>query len=139
MRFLSFHCESFSYDTTERSRSPIYEELNEGSKEGHLDNVIVLFISVEKKDESDESILENTKKEIKSICSQLKVKNIILLSFAHLFAQLSSPKFALNTLKQLETNLVKDGFTTIRPPFGWFNELEIKAKGHPLSRISRRI
>ena len=30
-------------------------------------------------------------------------------------------------------------YKIIRPPYGWFNELELKAKGHPLSRISRRI
>jgi threonyl-tRNA synthetase len=29
------------------------------------------------------------------------------------------------------------GYFVLRLPFGWFNELEMKAKGHPLSRISR--
>jgi len=30
-------------------------------------------------------------------------------------------------------------YSVLRLPFGWFNELEMKAKGHPLSRISRII
>jgi threonyl-tRNA synthetase len=36
-------------------------------------------------------------------------------------------------------NLTEKGYNTLRPPFGWFNEIELKAKGHPLSRISRII
>ena len=38
-----------------------------------------------------------------------------------------------------DRQIASTGFTVIRPPFGWFNELEMKAKGHPLSRISRII
>jgi len=139
MRFLSFHCEYFNYETTERSRSKIYEELTEKNKEGTLENVIVLFISVEKKDEANVDFLDKAFKVIESLSSQLKVKNIVLLSFAHLFAKLSSPKFALNSLKRLELMLTNNGYEIIRPPFGWFNELKMKAKGHPLSRVSRRI
>lgn len=139
MRFLSFHCDYFSFETTERSRSKIYEELSEQNKEGRLENVIVLFMSVEKKDEKSTDFLDKTFNEIKSITSQLKVNNIVLLSFAHLFAELSSPKFALIALKKLEKILINNGYQVQRPPFGWFNELNFKAKGHPLSRVSRRI
>lgn len=139
MRFLSFHCDYFSYETTERSRSKIYENLTDENKEGRLENVIVIFISIEKKDEGNEDFLEKAFKEIESLSSQLKVKNVVLLSFAHLFAKLSSPKFALNALKRLELILTNNGYEIIKPPFGWFNELTMKAKGHPLSRVSRRI
>jgi threonyl-tRNA synthetase len=27
----------------------------------------------------------------------------------------------------------------VRTPFGWFNTLDIQAKGHPLSRVARVI
>lgn len=139
MRFLSFHCNSFGYVTTKKSRSSLIEDLSEQNKEGYLENVIVLFISVEKKDESDSNYLEKALKEIKNISNQLKVKNIVVLSFAHLFAQLSSPRFGLKALKKLEQELKNLNYKVLRPPFGWFNELNIKAKGHPLSRISRKI
>ncbi|MFX1587802.1 MAG: threonyl-tRNA synthetase editing domain-containing protein [Promethearchaeota archaeon] len=138
MRFLSFHCEYFKYKTTKRSRSKIFEELTDINKENRLDNLILLFISVEKKDESNPVLLEKTIIEIEKIIKQIKVSNIVLLSFAHLFGELSTPEFSLKTLKELE-DLLKERYTVLRPPFGWFNELEIKAKGHPLSRISRRI
>ena len=138
MRFLSFHCEYFKYKTTKRSRSKVFEQLTDINKENSLDNVILLFISVEKKDEDNPKLIEKTIIEIEKIIKQIKVSNIILLSFAHLFGDLSTPEFSLKILKELE-DLLKERYTVLRPPFGWFNELEIKAKGHPLSRISRRI
>jgi len=139
MRFLSFHCEYFRYQTTDRGRSNIFEELTAKNKEGSLENVLVLFISIEKRNETNTNFLKKTLKEINLLSSQLKVRKIILLSFAHLFAELSSPKFALSSLKKLENILINEGYEILRPPFGWFNELEMKAKGHPLSRVSRRI
>ena len=139
MRFLSFHCEYFRYQTTDRSRSSVFEELTVKNKEGSLENVLVLFISIEERDETNTNFLKKTLKEINLLSSQLKVRKIILLSFAHLFAELSSPKFALSSLKKLENILINEGYEILRPPFGWFNELEMKAKGHPLSRVSRRI
>ncbi|MFX1356619.1 MAG: threonyl-tRNA synthetase editing domain-containing protein [Promethearchaeota archaeon] len=138
MRFLSFHCDYFKYKTTKRSRSKVFEELTDINKENALDNLILLFISTEKKDETNSKLLEKAVIEIEKIIKQIKVSNIVLLSFAHLFGDLSSPEFSLRILKDLEV-LLKERYTVLRPPFGWFNELEIKAKGHPLSRISRKI
>jgi len=116
----------------------VFEELTEKNKEGSLENAILFFISVEKQDEIDNKIHKKCIFEIEKITTQLKVSNIVLLSFAHLFGELSSPEFGLSALKEIE-NLLTEKFEILRPPFGWFNELELKAKGHPLSRISRRI
>ena len=139
MRFLSFHCDYFRYTVKKKSRSNIIEELTEQNKEGSMENVIVLFISVEKQDESNPKYMINTLKEIEKIATQLKVSNIIVLSFAHLFGELSDQNFGFKALKELQNELNKRDYHTIRPPYGWFNELELKAKGHPLSRISRKI
>jgi len=139
MRFLSFHCDYFRYKATKRSRSKIFEELTEENRENGFENVIALYISVEKRDEDNSEFIPNAIKEIEKISTQLKVSNIIVLSFAHLFGELSNPEFGLKALKNLEKKLVENGFNVLRPPFGWFNELELKAKGHPLSRISRKI
>ena len=139
MRFLSFHCEYFNYKTTKKSRSKILEDLTDDNKEGGLINTLVLFISIEKQDEINQGFLENGIIEIENIINQLNVKNIIILSFAHLFGSLSDPKFGFESLKNLEKKLLEKKYTVLRPPFGWFNELELKAKGHPLSRMSRMI
>ena len=139
MRFLSFHVNYFKSKVTKRGRSKIFEELEGIEKESSVDNAIVLFMSFDKTDESNISILENGVLEIEKITKQLKISNVVLIPFAHLFGDLSSPEFALNSLKELEVMLQKKEFSTIRLPFGWFNELEMNAKGHPLSRISRII
>ena len=139
MRFLSFHCDYFRFKATKRSRSKIFEELTEQNRENGFENVIALYISVEKRDEDSTDFIPKAIKEIGKITTQLKVSNIIVLSFAHLFGELSNPEFGLKALKNLEKKLIENGFNVLRPPFGWFNELELKAKGHPLSRISRKI
>ena len=139
MRFLSFHCSFFNYEVKSRSRSKLIEKLTETNKRGSLENCLVLFITVEKRDEANTNIIPNALNEIKKIINQVKVSNIVLLSFAHLFGKLSSPDFSLKSLKQIEEALNQKEFKTLRPPFGWFNEIELRAKGHPLSRISRII
>ena len=139
MRFLSFHVNNFSYKITKKGRSKILEEITEENKENQVDNAIVLFIATEKEDESNSDIYENVIREILKIVNQLKVKNIVLIPFAHLFGQLSSLDFAFESLKNIEKLLKDKGFSVIRMPFGWFSEFDMKAKGHPLSRISRII
>jgi len=139
MRFLSFHCSFFNYEVKSKSRSKFIEELSNTNQKGALNNCLVLFITVEKRDEKNPNLIPNTLIQIQSISSQIKVRNIVILSFAHLFGKLSAPKFSFQSLKQLEEALEQNNFKTLRPPFGWFNEIELRAKGHPLSRISRII
>jgi len=42
-------------------------------------------------------------------------------------------------LKLVEERLRSGGLAVVRTPFGWFNTLDIRAKGHPLSRVARTI
>ena len=139
MRFLSFHVNSFGYKITKKGRSKILEEITEENRENQVENAIVLFIATEKEDESNSDIFEKVIGEILKITNQLKVKNLVLIPFAHLFGQLSSLDFAFESLKNIEILLKDKGFSIIRMPFGWFSEFDMKAKGHPLSRISRII
>ncbi len=139
MRFLSFHLDFFWYKVTQRGRSKVFEDVSENLVESRIEDVIAFFLSVDKEDEEKENIIDKTVDEMESILKQLKVTNIVLIPFAHLFGELSSPRFALETLKKLHLILTNKGYTTIRLPFGWFHELEMKAKGHPLSRVSRII
>jgi threonyl-tRNA synthetase len=137
MRFLSFHVDYFRYKVTEKGRSKVIEEILEGSKENQVDNALVLFISMEKSDEAKTEIIEKGIIEIEKITKQLKVSTIVIIPFAHLFGQLSSLEYAFESFKKIEFLLKLKDYSVLRLPFGWFNELEMKAKGHPLSRISR--
>ena len=139
MRFLSFHCTSFGYKVTKKGRSKIIEEITDANRENQMKDALVLFISMEKQDEPKQDIITRGIIEIEKITAQLKIKNIVVLPFAHLFGKLSSLDFAFESFKEIESLLKSKEFSVIRLPFGWFNELEMNAKGHPLSRISRVI
>ncbi len=139
MRFLSFHVNSFWYKVTKKGRSAIIEKISEDNREKQVENALVLFISMEKRDETNPEILERAIAEIVKITSQLKINNIVIIPFAHLFGKLSTLEFAFELFKKIESTLRTKGFSVSRLPFGWFNELEMNAKGHPLSRISRKI
>ncbi len=137
MRFLSFHVDSFRYKITEKGRSKVIEEITDVNKENQIENALVFFISIEKSDEIKNDIIKRGINEIEKIAKQLKVSNIVIIPFAHLFGQLSSLEYAFEAFKKMESMLNLKDYSVLRLPFGWFNELEIKAKGHPLSRISR--
>jgi len=139
MRFLSFHVDFFRYKVTKKGRSPIIEEITENNKENQINDALILFISMEKQDETKPDLLIRSIREIEKIINQLKISNLVIIPFAHLFGQLSTIEFAFESFKKIESMLTTQGLSVLRLPFGWFNELEMKAKGHPLSRISRII
>ena len=139
MRFLSFHVDYFRYKVTKKGRSKIIEEITEDNREAQIKNALVLFITTEKRDEENPEFLEKGIAEIEKITAQLKISNIVIVPFAHLFGQLSTLEFAFMSFKKIESKLKLKDYSVLRLPFGWFNELEMKAKGHPLSRISRII
>jgi len=139
MRFLSFHVDYFRYKVTKKGRSKVVEEITEDNREAQIKNALVLFISTEKRDEENSEILKKSILEIEKITNQLKISNIVIVPFAHLFGQLSTIEFSFEFFKKIELELKMMDYSVLRLPFGWFNELEMKAKGHPLSRISRVI
>lgn len=140
MRILMLHVDRFISTVTEKGRSKIIEEVTPDSKTADVNEALLVLASVEKNDESyRESVVKKAVSEISKHASRLKIQKIILHPFAHLFADLSKPKIALEILKLSERGLVQRDFEVIRTPFGWFNTLEIKAKGHPLSRVAKVI
>ena len=140
MRILMLHVDRFISTVTEKGRSKVIEEIKPDSKTTDVDEALLVLSSVEKTDESShESVVKKAVSEISEHAGKLKVNRIILHPFAHLFADLSKPETALEILKLSEEGLIQRDFEVIRTPFGWFNSLELKAKGHPMSRVARVI
>ena len=132
------HVDHFQCTITEKGRSKIVEDF--GSKTTEVGEALLILASVEKQDEiSPETVSKKAVEEITKLAHQLKADTIVLHPFAHLFGELSKPEVAVETLKLAEDGLRQNGFKTIRTPFGWFNTIDIKAKGHPLSRVARII
>jgi len=138
MRFLAWHVDYFKCRITERGRSPLIEEYDD--PETVAENALLVLASVEKGDEAaPEAVAERATAEIATHAASLKVGTVVLHPFAHLFGQLSRPATAVRVLQMVEEGLRAKGLAVTRTPFGWFNALDIRAKGHPLSRVARMI
>jgi hypothetical protein len=136
MRFLAWHVDYVKAKPTERGRSDLVEE----PKPIMAENALLVFANFEKNDESHPTeVTDKAAAEIASIASQLKITAIVLNPFAHLFGEPSKPQAAIDMLDQLYRGLLQKNLDVQKLAFGMFYELELKAKGHRLSRIARSI
>ncbi len=135
MRLLIWHVSHFASTPGQRGRSPVADaepwpvEMQEG---------LLVFAAAEPEDEADPAATGLRAAEVVArLAAQVKVQRVVLHSFAHLFGELGRPEAARAALDAAQHQLQAQGFTCWQTPFGWFNALDIQAKGHPLSRVSR--
>ena len=139
MRILLIHSDYLEYEVKDKAlKKP--EEISENQKKGRLDEVLAVFMSVEKVDEQNpEEIVKKAVKEIEEVVSQVKTNNIFVYPFAHLSSELGSPEVALRILKEIENELKNKGYNVRRAPFGYYKAFKLSCKGHPLAELSRTI
>lgn len=138
MRILLIHSDYLNYNV--KNKTPVAEEIEDAKKQGAFDESLVVFTAVEKDDENNpQGIVKNLVKEVIKTNDQVKAENIVLYPYAHLSSSLSSPKVAVQVLKDAEEALDAEGLNVKRVPFGWYKAFEISCKGHPLSELSRTI
>ena len=138
MRILLIHSDYLNYNV--KNKTQVAEEIEDAKKQGAFDESLVVFTAVEKDDEDNpQGIVKNLVKEVIKTNDQIKAENIVLYPYAHLSSSLSSPKLAVEILKDAEEALVAEGLNVKRVPFGWYKAFEISCKGHPLSELSRTI
>lgn len=138
MRILLIHSDYLNYNV--KNKTPVAEEIEDAKKQGAFDESLVVFTAVEKDDENNpQGIVKNLVKEVIKTNDQVKAENIVLYPYTHLSSSLSSPKVAVQVLKDAEEALDAEGLNVKRVPFGWYKAFEISCKGHPLSELSRTI
>ena len=138
MRILLIHSDYLNYNV--KNKTSVAEEIEDAKKQGAFDESLVVFTAVEKDDENNpQGIVKNLVKEVIKTNDQVKAENIVLYPYAHLSSSLSSPKVAVQVLKDAEETLIGEGLNVKRVPFGWYKAFEISCKGHPLSELSRTI
>lgn len=138
MRILLIHSDYLNYNV--KNKTPVAEEIEDAKKQGAFDESLVVFTAVEKDDENNpQGVVKNLVKEVIKTNDQVKAENIVLYPYAHLSSSLSSPKVAVQVLKDAEEALNAEGLNVKRVPFGWYKAFEISCKGHPLSELSRTI
>ena len=138
MRILLIHSDYLNYNV--KKKTPVAEEIEEAKHDGSFDDSLVVFTAVEKEDEDNpQGIVKNLVKEVLKTNDQVNAENIVLYPYAHLSSSLSSPKVAVEILKDAEQALLAEDLNVQRVPFGWYKAFEISCKGHPLSELSRTI
>lgn len=131
MRILFWYCNKFSWKPEMKTIDTAPE-----AEDGDYQEVLVAFIHVEPKDvvegnSSEKKLLKN----IKWLAKKWDNKKIILHSFTHLGEEKADAAEALQLLNRVEIRLRNVDFDVIQTPYGYFLELDMKAKGHPLARI----
>jgi len=137
MRLLIWHVDAFVAEPAQRGRSKV---ATLRPKAVSMGEGLVVFAAVEKSDESEpEAAAERAAAAIIDVAKQLGAHDITLHSFAHLFVEPAMPVVAERILNQTQALLAHDHYAVYQSAFGWFNRLEIRAKGHPLSRVARQV
>ena len=135
MRILMWHLSRFRFKPKSKGRAKVVEE----KRIVEANSCLMVLCLVEEHDVADlEEAAIKACQSITEQASRVNANTIILHPFAHLFGEPAPPEQALKALKMIENRLSAAGLKVLRTPFGWFGELEIKAKGHPLSRVARK-
>src|SRR3989344_3129149 len=134
MRILSVHANYIEYEPKTKA---IKDAKEVEKKSNRIEDCLVIFTSVEKRDEENlPKVIEKYVEEIKNLASQVKASKIVLYPYAHLSSSLSSPAKAEIVLNEASKILSKT-FKVFVAPFGWYKAFTISCKGHPLSELSR--
>lgn len=128
MRVVQHHVDFFEYEPIEKEIS-VAENIEK--KKVKLEDLVVLFVSIEKND--SEKILKSAVKEIKSSMDNLKVNRVLIHPYAHLSSDLAKPSDALDLMRKMEIFMKELGVETHRSPFGWNKQFSMKIKAHPMA------
>ncbi len=137
MRLLIWHVDAFTAEPTERGRSKVADATPHPVA---IEQGLVVFAATEKADEAEpDAVAERAVAAIEDVAARLGERTVVLHSFSHLFVELSSPSVSRAIFDRTQRLLEEHGYAVAQSAFGWFNRLDMKAKGHPLSRVARQI
>lgn len=131
MRLLFWYCDKFSWTPAMKTLDSAPEAMP-----GDYQEVLVAFVHVEAKDVLDGSSSEKKLlKNLKWLAKKWHNKQIILHSFTHLGEDKAEADKALELLNRVEKRLKNVDYEVVQTPYGYFLDLDMQAKGHPLARI----
>ena len=134
MKLLILDCNKFEYKLDHKTA--VGEEVSKELMQGKYDNPLMIFISIEEKDQ--EITITEIAKDIRRIARKNGTNLIILNPFAHLSSSLARPEKAVSILENLTKKLQEcHDFKTIRSVFGWYKQFIVDVKGHDTSQIYR--
>jgi len=126
------------YEAKEKTR--VAEPIDESRKRERIEEVLVVFVAVEREDETNARYaVEKALEETISVFNKVGAERIVLYPYAHLSSTLASPERSIEILGGMEKELLSRGVDVKRAPFGWYKSFTLRCKGHPLSELSRKI
>ncbi len=131
MRVLYWFCDSFE-------TIPSIQTLPDAPAPAPLRclRAVVAFVHIEPQDVGNDSGAETKLvKNAKWLARKWSVTEIVLHSFTHLGETKAAPEAAFELLTRAAERLRKAGYEASLTPYGYFNDLELRAPGHPLARI----
>ena len=134
MRILYLHADSIDYELIDKE---IPDAEITDQKRVKIADVLVMFTSIEKSDNSDSAI--NAINDIMKKLNQLKINKLLIYPYAHLSNDLATPKNAKQILNKLIQYSNQQNIETYSSPFGWNKKFNISVKGHPLAEGFRVI
>ena len=136
MKLLMIYCDKFAYKTSLKA----LETARDIDEQETSENVLVGFIHIEQKDESDPAYVETKLvKNLKWAARKNSTTSIILHSFAHLADTKASPEATQTIFDQAQARLENADYNVKQTPFGYFLDLKLQAPGNPLTRLFKEI
>ncbi len=131
MRVLFWYCDRFAWVPAMKTLKNVPDSESE-----EQEKVITAFVHVEPQDIQEKSSAETKLvKNAKWLARKWETKKILLHSFTHLSEEKADSNQAKLLLDRVQERLVKADYEACQTAYGYFNDLVIEAKGHPLARI----
>ncbi len=138
MKILLIHSDFMEFEARQKAIK-LAEDWEKGRKT-RVEECLVAFVAVESRDEENAAkVTESMVDETIKVAKEVKAQRIVFYPYAHLSKDLASPSIALDVIRNAEEIAKKKGFEASHAPFGWYKAFNLKAKGHPLSELSREI
>jgi len=136
MRTLYIHADSMEFES--KKKTPVAEDMQGTVHSGKMDEVLVIFVTVEKGDEeAKDQVTAEAVDDIVKTMKDVGAERVMIYPYAHLSNDLAKPKACLDILKLMEGMIKAKKIDVLRAPFGWYKSFSVKCKGHPLSELSR--
>ncbi len=135
MRVLFWYCSRLAWTPTRKTIENVVDGVSR-----EVQDSVVGFIHVEPEDEERASKVETKLvKNLKWLAGKWETKRIVLHSFAHLAEEKADVEFSQGLFERAHKRLDESGYEVIETPYGYFNDLELVAPGHPLARVFKQL
>ncbi len=143
MRVLMIHADRFSFHVTGTTAvvQTTVEDLPETLRGNESGDALVCFCASEKADEDDPaSVAAQAAEMFATQAAEVHTDTVWVYPYAHLSAELSSPRVATKVLDLIALDLERrDELTVLRAPFGYYKAFDVACKGHPRSEEGKTI